>query len=303
LAELDAGGLTLEGFFDLPEYQARRFLNNQPTIARSLRRDAASADLLDQIAGQLERERIRLIAINDSNYPERLLNDLGFDAPTFLYVCGRLGHLRSPTVAMVGTRSPSPQGLESARAYADALAREGIHIVSGHARGIDVASHEGALAAGGSTTLVLPCGIFAFQSAPTLRPLMTHDNALILSQFPPNAATTRYSPPHRNTTMAGLADGVIVVETRLTGGPSYTFREARRLRKPLWTILYPEPVPPSASGNHSLLSAGAEALEPGEAGAERCAGDVAQCLRAVHAHRPTFAVWPPPESPGQEELF
>jgi DNA processing protein len=304
LVELEAAGLCLEEFFDLPEYRARPFLSNQPIVARALHREAPSRDSLDHIVARLEREHVRLIAISDSNYPERLLNRLGYDAPTFLYARGRLGRWRSPTVAMIGTRRPSPQGIESARAYAGALAREGVHVVSGHARGIDVASHEGALGAGGSTTLVLPRGILAFQPAPALRGLITRDNTLIVSQFAPEAAVGPDLPILRNTTLAALSDGLILVESGLRGGASYAFREARRLREPLWTVIYPEPVPPSAAGNHSLLSAGAEPLEPGLAGAERCAAEIAKRLRAARAHRPaSAAAWPPRDRSGQQELF
>jgi len=303
LVELEAADLALEDFLELPEHQARPFLRNWPTVARALRREVPSSDRLDRIAEQLAREKIHLIPINDPRYPARLLADLGFDAPTFLYAVGRLGHLRSPTVALAGTREPSPNGLETARAYAGGLARQDIHVVSGHARGIDVAAHEGALAAGGATTLVLPCGIFAFQLAPPLRHLTTPANTLVLSQFSPEASRGPDLPIRRNATIAALADGLIVVESGLIGGTSHVFREARRLRKPVWTVIYPEPVPPSAAGNHSLLSAGAEPLEPGEAGAERCAATLAQRLHAAHAERPRSATWPPRESPGQEDLF
>lgn len=295
--------MAIEDFFDLPEHQARRFLSTWPTIARALKHNIPSDDLLDQMVERLERDNVRLVGVNDPHYPARLLGDLGFDAPTFLYVLGRLGHLRSPTIAMVGTLDPSPQGLESAHAYASALALEGVHVVSGHARGVDVASHEGALAAGGSTTLVLPRGIFTFQLAPSLGHLVTHDNTLILSQFAPEAAARANLPILRNTTIAALADGLIVVESGLVGGSSYAFREARRLQKPLWTIIYPDPVPPSAAGNHSLLSAGAEPLESGREGAERCIVRIMRRLRAAHSHRRASAAWPPCDLSGQEDLF
>lgn len=303
LAELARQDLSLGGFFDLPAYRRDECLRNWPTIARALRREAPSAERVKQIAERLDREKTRLVSITDSVYPRRLLSDLGFDAPTFLYVTGKLTHLRSATVAIVGTREPSDAGRETARAYAAALAREGIHVVSGHARGIDIAAHEGALRAGGSTSLVLPRGLFAFSHAPALRDLATPDNCLILSEFAPHITGGRELPIRRNTTIASLADGLIVIECGLIGGTSYTFREARRLRRPLWSVIYPEPVPPSAAGNHSLLSAGAKALEPGETGAQRCCPDLVQTLRASHAKRPRSAAWPPVESPGQAELF
>jgi len=303
LIEIEGAGLTIEDFLDLPEYEARPFLANWPQIAHALRQETPPSSALDHIQARLDREKTRLVPINDPHYPGRLLTDLGLDAPTFLCVSGRLSHLHAPTMAMVGTRSPSPLGEASARAYAGALARRGIHIVSGQARGIDTAAHEGALAGGGSTTLVLPCGFFSFTMPPHLRRLATHDNTLILSQFPPDAPTSRYSPTVRNTIIAALADGLVVAEARLKGGPAYAFREARHMHKPLWTVIYPEPAPASASGNHSLLSAGAEPLEPGEAGAENCVAAMVRGLREAHAGRPEPTRWPPRENPNQGELF
>ncbi len=206
-------------------------------------------------------------------------------------------------MAMVGTRSPSPAGIESARAYARALAERGIHIVSGHARGIDVAAHEGALRGGGSTTLVLPCGIFAFELAPQLQELTNEENLLVLSQFHPEAAVTSELPVFRNTIIASLGDGLLVVECRLTGGSAYAFREARRLRKPLWSVIYPQPVPPSAAGNHSLLFAGAQRLEPGEEGSRQCVEAIVERLHRARAEHPAAGKWPPREGVGQEDLF
>jgi len=232
-----------------------------------------------------------------------LLRDLAFDAPVFLYITGNLGHFRSPTVALVGTKTPSPQGLETAHAYGAALARRGIHVVSGHARGIDTAAHRGALVAGGSTTLVLPCGIITFQLSPNLERFVTAKNTVILSQFAPDAAFGPDLAVLRNATIASLADGLVVVESRLRGGSAHAFRHARHLRKPLWTVIYPDPIPSSASGNHSLIAAGARAIEPGEAGAEQCADAMAEQLRHTRSHAASHPAWPPPASPGQGELF
>jgi len=303
LVELQQVGLTLEDFFDLPDYEARRLLTNHPQIAHALRHVAPSQYKLDEIMKRLACDKIRLVPITDLHYPVRLLHDLAFDAPPFLYVIGNLVHLRSPTIALVGTRYPSPQGQETAHAYGAALARRGIHVVSGHARGIDTAAHQGALVAGGSTTLVLPCGIFAFRLSPSLERLATTKNILVLSQFSPDATVGREMPVLRNTTIASLADGLVVIESRLRGGSAHAFRQARHLRKPLWTVIYRDPIPLSASGNHSLIAAGAQAIRSGELGAEQCAGAMADGLRHSRRHRLPRPAWPPPTSPGQCELF
>jgi len=303
LTGLAAAGLSLEKFLELPEHEARPLLNQWTTIAHALRQEAPTSGQLDQLVKQLEREKIRLLPISDPHYPARLLSDLGLDAPTFLYVAGNLSLLRGPTIALVGTRNPSALGQESARAYASVLAREGVHVVSGNARGIDTAAHEGALAGGGSTTLVLPCGIFARQVAPPLEAAVAHDQALILSQFAPEAHTGPDLPILRNSTIAALGEGLVVVESGLLGGTAHAFRQARRLRKPLWAVIYPPPIPPSASGNHSLLFAGAQRLEPGQSGAEQCVARIIERLRDFLDHRPAPPTWPLAESPGQGELF
>jgi len=303
LAELAAEGLTLEAFLELPEHEARRHLHNWPAIARAWRQEAPAPQRIEAIQARLSDERLRLLPISDPLYPGRLLADLGFEAPTFLYAAGRLGHLRGPTVALIGTREPSPEGLATARAYAAALARAGVHVVSGHARGIDVAAHEGALAAGGSTSLVLYHGLFRFQPAAPLRDFLTSENALILSQFAPEDPGRIDRPVRRNATIAALADGLIVIESGLVSGTSYAFRDARRMRKPLWSVIYAEPAPESAAGNRSLLSAGARPLEPGETGAQRCATAIVAQLRESRQVRPLSAAWPPVAHPGQQDLF
>jgi DNA processing protein len=303
LAELAAENLALEDFLELPEHQARRYLQNWPSVARALRLDASPPGRVDEVLERIEREGIRLIAITDAHYPACLLADLAFDAPTFLYVKGHLTHLRAPTIALVGTRRSSTAGLETARAYAAALVREGVHIVSGDARGVDLASHEGALAAGGTTAIVASTGIFVFMPAPSLGHSMTPQNTLLISQFSPDAHGNNYQPVRRDPTIASLADGLIVVESGLKSGTAYEFRAARRFHKPVWSVIYPEPVPDSASGNHSLLAAGALPLEPGPAGAERSAAAIVQRLRESRAAHPRDVKWPPSEHPGQMDLF
>src|SRR3974390_803505 len=112
---------------------------------------------------QLERDRawiesaqIALVDVTASAYPRRLAEIP--HAPALLYVRGRLESLNAPQLAMVGSRNPTPSGQRTAREFAHYFARAGLAITSGLALGIDGASHEGALAAGGITLAVLGCG-------------------------------------------------------------------------------------------------------------------------------------------------
>jgi len=98
-----------------------------------------------------------LVTIGDPRYPQ-LLRDI-FDPPIVLFARGRVDLLGSIAVAVVGTRRPTPYGLAVAERLAADLAHAGLAVVSGLARGIDSASHKGALAAGGDTVAVLGCGV------------------------------------------------------------------------------------------------------------------------------------------------
>jgi DNA processing protein len=112
-----------------------------------------SADVAADVAW-LEAEAVSVLLATDADYPQ-LLRAMP-DAPAALYVRGTRGALLTPQLAMVGSRSPTSAGRASAREFAGYFAAVGLTVTSGFARGIDAASHAGALASGGSTIAV--CG-------------------------------------------------------------------------------------------------------------------------------------------------
>ena len=176
--------------------------------------------------------------------------------------------------------------------------------VSGGARGIDSHSHLGALEGAATTTFVLPLGILAWRAPTELRQLMTRENTLALSAWPPDKAwSTRYALA-RNNIIAALGDGLFAVETGLKGGTTYSVREATRTRKPLWTLIYPpEDTPEAAEGNHSLLSSQANPLSPVEENDQPEIKPLVAQLRKEHSQRTAEIPWPPSENPEQGELF
>ncbi len=221
-------------------------------------------DLLEptqQLQRELKSRSILALPITHKTYPRKLRLRLGLSAPPILYLQGNLSILNEPTLAIVGTRRPSERGIDVITRYAAALARAGLTIVSGHARGIDSAAHLGALSADGRTAFVLPSGILSFSPRSSYKSYITSHNALILSQFPPHAQFSPAFAVQRNRIIAALADALFVGETPLRGGSAYAIRHALALRLPLFTLLYRTP-PPSAQGNRSLLASGAIPLKP-----------------------------------------
>jgi DNA processing protein len=167
----------------------------------------------------------QLLLSTDTAYPAQLLQVPG--SPAALFVLGDCRSLRLPQLAMVGSRSPTPCGLRTAREFAACFARAGLTITSGLAVGIDAASHEGALLAGGNTVAV--CGTGLDRVYPTqhvqLAARISRQGALV-SEFPPRTALRRSNFPRRNRLISSLALGTLVVEAAQRSGSLITARHA-----------------------------------------------------------------------------
>jgi DNA processing protein len=180
--------------------------------------------------------------------------------PTELWLRGRPDCLeRRPRVAVVGTRSPTPYGELQAALLAAFLARHGVTVVSGLARGIDGIAHRAALDAGGATLAVLGSGVDRPWPAGELAERMTREGCL-LSEFPPGQAPRRHHFPWRNRLISGLASAVVVVEAAHASGSLITARWAVDQGRAVFAI--PGRVDhPMSRGCHRLLREGAELLE------------------------------------------
>lgn len=159
----------------------------------------------------------RILEWREPGYPA-LLAALA-DAPRFLFA--RMGEpiLDTPALAVVGTRTPSPEGLRRARKLAYLLAKQNITVVSGLARGIDEAAHRGALDVGGRTVAVIgtPLNRVYPREHADLQRHISRVGAVV-SQFYPGAATTPLAFPLRNATMSGLTLGTVIIEAGETSG-------------------------------------------------------------------------------------
>ena len=193
-------------------------------VAQSISSGCSFDDALDQQHKMAERGAT-VVVRNDPRYPA-LLREI-FDPPVLLFARGRLELLQPFHFGVVGTRRPTPYGLAVAERLGADLARAGLTIVSGMARGIDTAAHKGALAAGGDTIAVLGCGVDIIY--PSENRKMAADLAakgLIISEFAMGSTAFPQNFPIRNRIISGMSAGVLVVEGAQYSGSAITAKLA-----------------------------------------------------------------------------
>jgi DNA processing protein len=200
-----------------------------------------------------------LLTLADADYPALLKLVPG--APVALFLRGRRELLSDPHFAIVGSRNPTPQGAENARAFAAYLAGCGLVICSGLASGIDAAAHEGALAAGAPTTAVLGCGpdrAYPAENAGLAQRIAA--TGLVISEYLPGTRPLREHFPRRNRIISGLSLGVLVVEAARRSGSLITARLAGDQGREVFAI--PGSIHnPLARGCHQLIRQGAVLVE------------------------------------------
>lgn len=226
------------------------------------------AALLDSTWAWLQAEPATraVVALGDPAYPQALLNIE--DPPLLLYLSGRLDlPLDSArSLAIVGSRNPTPQGALNARQFAMALAEQGLTIVSGLALGIDGAAHEGALAGmRGADRLatVAVVGTGADRVYPKSHHALAHrisERGLIVSEYPLGTPPLAANFPRRNRLIAGLSNATLVVEAALQSGSLITARLAAEQGKEVFAI--PGSIHATQSrGCHALIRQGAKLVE------------------------------------------
>lgn len=170
----------------------------------------------------------QLVTVLDEGYPINLRTV--FDLPPFLFYRGELHYDDARSVAVVGTREASDQGLATAVAIAQALVAERIVVMSGLARGIDTAAHTATLDAGGRTVAVMGTGIervYPAENHELAHRILERGGALV-SQFWPDSPPRRDTFPRRNAVMSGMSQGTVVVEATATSGAKMQARLARQ---------------------------------------------------------------------------
>lgn len=221
-----------------------------------------SLENADRILGACSRLGLRLLTMQDADYPMRLRNI--FEPPCLLYVKGQLPVIdEEVAVAMVGTRKASPYGIEAAEKIAYGLCKQGAVVISGAAAGVDSASHRGALRAGGKTIAVLGNGldiVYPAENEWLYRDIAA--SGALISEYPPGTAAEAWHFPVRNRIISGLSLATIVVEAPEKSGALITANLALEQGRDVFAIPGNLGVK-SCEGSNHLIRDGAIVVENG----------------------------------------
>ena len=230
----------------------------KPAVAQSV---AASIDesAFSSVSAWLEDPLNRILTIADAEYPQFLLNTA--DPPLLLYVKGHLELLNAKSLAGVGSRNASAQGLRNAEAFANSISDAGLCIVSGMAHGIDAAAHLGGLHGAGSSIAVVGTGLDKVYPAANRE--LAHrlaQEGCIISEFPLGTPPLAANFPRRNRIISGLSLGCLVVEASVQSGSLITARMALEQGREVFAI--PGSIhSPHSKGCHALIKQGAKLVE------------------------------------------
>ena len=259
--------LLLEHFGDAPKILAAS--KSALLRVRNVGEETAAAistwEKTIDLAGELKRIQefgCHVLIQSDEDYPEMLRQI--YDPPLALYVKGALTAKDKNAVAMVGSRLTTHYGIEVARKLAYQLAYVGVTVVSGGARGIDTAAHQGALAAKGRTVCVLGTGInvvFPPENQELFERVAA--NGAVITQFPFNRNGDKQSFAIRNRIIAGTTLGTVIVEADLHSGALITANFATEYGRQVFAV--PGRIDsPRSKGCHDLIKKGAKLCEDAE---------------------------------------
>ena len=212
----------------------------------------ADLDRVTEEAEALSERGVSAALLGSEDYPDSLSETR--NAPPFLFYMGPSDLLNAPGIGMCGSRNVTEEGLKAAVACGEVVAHQGLTVVSGYARGVDMATHISALAAGGSTVIVLPEGIsrFRIKRGPFVE-VWNPSRVLVVSQFAPTRPWSAGAAMTRNGVIIGLSLALVVVEASEKGGTLAAGAKALELNRRVITLEFAQ-IPP---GNAVLLRRGA----------------------------------------------
>ncbi len=203
--------------------------------AEALARAREQIDLNAELE-RIEKGNVRVVTYDDPEYPKNLREI--YDPPLVLYVKGTLKEGDSLAIGVVGSRRTTLYGQDMARKLAFQLARLGVTVVSGLARGIDTAAHNGALQAKGRTVAVIGCGIDVVYPAENkkLTDEIVEKGGAVVTEFPFGVKPDKQNFPMRNRIISGWSLGVVVVEANLKSGALITVAQAAEQGRQVFAV-------------------------------------------------------------------
>lgn len=248
-------------------------------LDRVLRR-SATRELVERTDDAVRASHMRVMLPSDLEYPASMRGD--FAAPAVLFARGNLAAFDERRVGIIGTRAASASGRHFARRLAGDLARNGVAVVSGLARGIDAAAHRGVLdddEATGSPIGVVASGLdVVYPREHTSLWSRVIERGVLVSESPPGCSPDAFRFPLRNRILAMVSEVLVVVESRATGGSMITVDEA--VKRGVTVMAVPgSPQAESSAGTNRLIADGATTV---------CdVGDVLVALGLDHQHHST----------------
>lgn len=226
----------------------------------------AAADV-EKIIKASESMGIKIISYLDADFPKNLLSTVDEEGkpavPVILYYKGDIKAAQRKAVAIIGTREPTPEGVQAGEYYGKLFAEEGYNIVSGLAIGCDTAGHKGALNGGGVTTSFLAHGLDTIypEENTQLAADIVANGGLLMSEYPVGIGVNRYNLVKRDRLQAALADATIVIQTGEKGGTMHASNTTLVAGKPLFCVQFPKLMShEKTQGNALLVEKGAKYL-------------------------------------------
>ena len=252
--------------------RSQRDLSAQfPELAKILKDKihTADGDEVSEAYENIKRHGVSIIYPGHPDFPPQLLGI----APV-LFAKGEKKRLRSDSITIVGARDVSDEGTRITRKLAGEFVGKGIDIVSGYAKGVDVEAHLGALAAGGTTTIVLSNGIKQLRQKSAFKKFNWNQDVLTVSQFDPDTKWSAWNSIERNQLVCALSKAVVVIESGperdTQGRMSGTFITAKialDLNLPLF-VVNPSYLDNPPIGNAALIALGGYSFDPADGAKE-----------------------------------
>ena len=230
----------------------------RPAVANAIVKEPDN-EVLTAVSDWLEDPVNHVVTLADADYPQALLNIP--DPPFILYVKGQLALLNHSSLAIVGSRNASTQGIRNAEVFAQSASAADLCIVSGMAHGIDTAAHIGGMGGRGSSIAVVGTGLDKVYPAANRN--LAHQLAVegaLISEFPLGTPPLAHNFPRRNRIISGLSLGCLVVEASLQSGSLITARMALEQGREVFAI--PGSIhSPQSKGCHELIKQGAKLVD------------------------------------------
>ncbi len=222
----------------------------------SLLRDHASREQMHDMLVTMQKWNIGVISMKDAEYPDALRNIAV--PPQILFYQGNLAAMQGKCITVVGSRNATNAGISATHSVCRELSNAGVCIVSGLAIGIDTAAHTGCLEGISPTIGVASCGLnvpYPSDSVP-LKERILSQNGLLISEYPPDMRSSKYVFSARNRILAGLSNGIVLMEAMIRSGSMLTVQHALEQGKDVFA--YPGiPGTTHSEGTHQLLREGA----------------------------------------------